>query len=289
MLVKEIRMPVIAFFALRDNHFSKPHTGLWKLLKSVYAANNANIKETIVVSSLGGIIDSTTNKANSSLDRAFAYNIGVPFLAPDEFLKGINLKYRWDTAIVSPEIREIYCDEMDSQPAPDVFQELIDMNLPESFIILIMGAPRTGKSTFVKEFCRKWRGHKINKSNCLKVIDTKKELKKLGKYLEDRMHIIVDGNCNSALDREKIIPYIDYKRHKVIIVHVMSGRLSEVLNHHAVESATNDIICLRPKRDYHIYKGTSQIPSYEEIKEFKLYEYYPKIKRYDSIMKYMYC
>ena len=84
----EYKIPVIAFFSIKNNNFSKPCTGIWKMINLLYMKKNKEIDATkcISVGNLAGRIKSDNTKKDYNVsDRAFANNIQIKFTTPENF------------------------------------------------------------------------------------------------------------------------------------------------------------------------------------------------------------
>ncbi len=88
-------IPCIGLFSTKTNCFCKPHTGLWRLLTSMYIRKGRDPpdpKSSVYVGNNAGRIATYSTsiwganpKDISYIDRAFASNIGIKFWTPDAF------------------------------------------------------------------------------------------------------------------------------------------------------------------------------------------------------------
>lgn len=84
----------IVIISTKSNKFSKPYSGLWRVLKSLYDRCNASLNHalSIYVGAMGGHAASSITsvwgqlaKDKGHYDRAFAHNVGMRYKHPDVF------------------------------------------------------------------------------------------------------------------------------------------------------------------------------------------------------------
>lgn len=296
-------IPILAFFALNPNKFSKPHTGMFKLL-NMYFKNigNSQISKAIVVSDLGGRVMESTSKQGivkirydaSDIDRAFANNANIPFSTINEYLKNSHVdgkpfveKFVWSKKYLEPEIRAIYLDKLAQYKNPNIFEKLATAGEVMSYMIIIYGSPRSGKTTLARDILRKWRKSEFGK---------KYEIHRLGldsytktrritqtrKYLLDRISVIIDGGCHTDLLRAPFVDMANEIQVPVFYIEVNCGiHMSYLFNHVAVEKASDETTMLYPEKEYHIYTSTVKRPPGVIL-------YCPVIKRTAELMEYRY-
>ena len=287
-------IPVMVFFIFRNNKYSKPHTGIWKLIKSYYKANNCTINETVVVSNLGGRIIQTNNSHNSirrdesDLDRAFAHNCKITYKTINEYLGLVKTeKFSWNITYLYPEVRSEYIERISEYNNPNIFKELANIQKQTCMIILI-GAPKSGKTTFAEDIIEKWRASPYGKSNEIMRVgrdkfNTFSKMKIMAeKYLKDRISVIIDDRNYNDLSRK---PYEDLAENyntAVFYIEVNPGILmAQLFNRLAVENATNENVVVCPDKEYYIYRGKEKKPK-------NTLSYCPKINVTNQLLDFRY-
>jgi hypothetical protein len=300
-IVDKLKIPIIGFFAILPNCFMKPHTGMWKLLNAYYKTyGNSSIHNAVVVSNEGGMIIEnekkgivTRNVCYSDIDRAFAHNIGMKYQNIDEFL-GYDDKFEfsWDNKIIPPEVRELYIEQINKLSQPNIFKELGKFGDCDIYVIMVMGAPRCGKTLFAKMILSKWKKSLFGHRNAVHRLGMDKYTNKLRlstfkKHIDDRISVILDGNCHTDELRNPYLDHIKNTNIPILCVEVNCGlEMAKVFNHSHVEETTGDKIYLYKTREYNIYKSMYKKP--KTTKNLRYILYPPNIEERDAIMKYRY-
>lgn len=301
-LVDIINIPLLCFFPLKPNCFMKPHTGCWKLLKAYYKKyGNTVIQKAQVISNEGGLIQEKVNKSGYSfsrvcstdIDRAFALNAGLHYSTIDEFLKGVSqIKFKWDTKIIPPDIRQLYVDEVKKRKNPNIFQELNKFINSDLYVIMIMGAPRSGKTKLAKNIINKWCESEFGKSNAIERLGTDnftsiRRFNKFKKLVDDRISVIIDGDCHTEQLRLCYVNYLKGRNIPILCIEVNCGlQMAKVFNHAHVEESNDDRVFLYRTRRYDIYKAEYEFPI--ENKNLKYLLYTPEIEEKPAVMEYRY-
>lgn len=268
------KLPMLALFALKPDRFSKPHTGMWKLLNSYYKSNNHIITKAKCISDFGGRIVTTEKKNGkintqydrSDTDRAFSHNIGIEYNTIMEYLDSSKKeKFQWSTRCLEPAIRALYIQKLSEYKNPNIFAKLAELGQSETYMLMIYGAPRSGKTTLAKELVRKWRNSDYGKSHAIKRFDRKTYTKTTRvnyakKALLDRISVIIDGDCHTDELRAPFLEIAKETMTPILYVEVNpSIGMAHIFNHVAVEEAKDDTY-LYPDRDYYSYKSTVSRP-----------------------------
>lgn len=287
------KLPMLALFALKPDRFSKPHSGMWKLLNSYYKSNKNTITKAKLVSDFGGRIITTerrngkiiTNYDRTDTDRAFSHNIGVEYNTIVEYLDSSKKeKFNWNTKCLSPEIRELYIKKLSEYKNPNIFAKLAELGQSETYMLMVYGAPRSGKTTLAKELVRKWRDSDYGKSHVIKRFDrhayTKTtRINHAKKALLDRISVIIDGDCHTEALRAPFLEMAKETKTPVLHIEVNPGiGMAYIFNHVAVEEA-KDNVYLYPDREYYSYKSVVSRPPNTVL-------YCPVIKETPIIMEY---
>lgn len=290
------KFPILALFALKPNRLSKPHTGMWRLLDMYYkSVGQTVIQKACIVSNLGGRIlehelksgTLRTNFDRSDTDRAFAANIGVPYYTIAEYLGEKKEKFSWNKKCLAPDIRDLYVQKLSEYKNPNIFAKLAESGVGNAYMLMIYGAPRSGKTTLAKHLIKKWEQSEHGKTNVIKRLGRdqftkQKRISLARKYLGNRVNVIIDGECHSDTLREPFLVIAAELNIPVLHVEVNPGiGIAYIFNHVAVELADNENVVLYPDRDYHYYKSTETRPKNVVL-------YCPVIKKIPEVMQYYY-
>lgn len=295
--IKIYKIPILAMFSLKSNRLAKPHTGLWTLLNAYYRTKGkTQIQKSCFISDFGGSItenvrkngDVTITTSVSDIDRAFATNIGIPFYTIKEYLNpSITERFTWNNKSLSPELRKIYVETLSKYKNPNIFAKLAELGESDSYMILIYGAPCSGKTTLAKELITKWRASEYGKRHAIKRLGRDKYTKArrvtlAKKLLTDHITVIIDGDCHNVLLRT---PFENIANElKIPILHVEvnpSIDFAYIFNHVAVETSQDEEKVLYSDREYFIYKSNNSRPANAVL-------YAPIIKQTEQIMTYRY-
>ncbi len=287
-ILENISDNILGIFALTPNKFSKPHTGSWKFIKAFYLKHERKIQDAILISDMGGIIIENKNTEivkNADVDRAFAWNINIPYYTIKEYLKGDEKmqKYIWNKSIIPPEIREKYIEYLDKAETINIFKELDSFGNRACYVIMVIGPPRCGKSTLVKSFVNKWRNSPFGDHNAIEIINgsdrlgiLKSDIKKYTKYINNRISVIIDGGCHTNKSRNIFEQILQNKNIPILYVIINIGtEMAKLFNHVLVEQSKDENTILIPEKNYYIYNSCFEEPKINN--NSKLIVYYPKI------------
>ena len=266
-------IPAVAFFSMKDNLFSKPHTGIWKLINTFYKKNGHMITKACVVSDFGGrlmdremqsgAIRTTSDKTD--MDRAFAHNIGMPYKTISEYLNPeLVEKFNWNNISLSPEQRVIYIEKLRAYKNADILKELFSGKQADVYMIMVYGAPRSGKTTLSKLLVARWRDEE--RIGIIKRLGRDRYapstlFNTAEKYIMDKINVIIDGHCHTKLLREPFIKLAEMYKVKYIIVEVNPGiDMAYIFNHIAVETAPTEDTILYKNKEYYYYNSIVSRP-----------------------------
>jgi len=144
---KELGFPVQAFIAAATDHWRKPNTTMWDyMVQNLNGGIKPNLKLCTYVGDAAGRPKGWKSghpKDFSCGDRAFGNNIQVSFQTPEEyFLSESPVKFEWDSIDPNEVLKNV--------KAPKVFktEEIVKS---EQELVLFVGCPASGKSTFAKK------------------------------------------------------------------------------------------------------------------------------------------
>lgn len=285
-----VNFKVLAFFILKANVLSKPHTGCYRLLTNFYKKNMRVISEITVISDMGGRVITNYNKAGKTkmvidrtdIDRAFAYNCGLQFNTISEFLNtSSNEKFQWNNRCLSPDQRLLYIKKLSEYVNPNIFEILSKMNNSDCYLIALYGPPRSGKTTLVSTLVEKWRTSTYGKTHAVEVLPLSK-LSLIEKTLDKYISVIVDGNCHTTKSREPLEKIANNRNLNILYIEVNPGiAMSYILNHVAVEKDKSHQTCVYPENIYYHYMSAVQRPKNSIL-------YCPNIITSDEVLNYRY-
>ncbi|KAE9421799.1 hypothetical protein Angca_003072, partial [Angiostrongylus cantonensis] len=145
-VIAKLGVPAQAFIAIGDGHYRKPCTGMWGELEEANDDIFIDVSKSMYIGDAAGRHKTKIRpkKDHSCADRFFAANVGLTFQTPEEFFLGHKTPEPWGPPSFDP---SLYVDStkplLDPQdtPFPSSAQELI----------VIVGFPGSGKSTFAKK------------------------------------------------------------------------------------------------------------------------------------------
>jgi adenylate kinase family enzyme len=307
-----VRIPILAFFALKNNSFSKPHTGLYRLLSAYYwqKGNQAKIQNVTVVSNQGGTVVTKTKDSESydfvtcsDRDRAFAHNIDKDFKTVDEYLEEkysdsrllarekTLIRYEFSKNIIPPETRQKLVAELNKSEDFDLFKHIESLRGKDSYVIFVLGPPKCGKTTLVRKIISQWRKSEMGYFNAIVCLDGSKDktatmLKVFKKTISDRISIIIDGGCGEYTVRNRFIKACSQNIGILYIAIGIGIEMAKVLNHVAIEESKDESLVLNKDSDFYIYRSKYVEPIANSNSRYIIYR--PKIEPRDTIMKYRY-
>lgn len=290
-------IPILALFAVKRNRLSKPHTGMWDFVNAYFQrVGDARIQKACVVSDYGGrLAEHETAKGiikikpdNTDTDRAFAHNIGVPYHTIAEYLNpDVKEKFNWNTNCLSPELREVHINKLSTYKNPNIFSKLFELGMHDSYMIIIYGAPRSGKTTLAKELIKKWRSTKYGESHAIKRFGLDKfskatRIRHAHKTLLDRISVIIDGAAHTPQLREPFELMAQETKTPILYIEVNPGLgMAHIFNHVAVETSIDENIELYDMKEYLFYKS-------KVVKPKGYIAYCPVIKKTKQVLEYRY-
>jgi Ni2+-binding GTPase involved in maturation of urease and hydrogenase len=167
---------------------------------------------------------------------------------------------------LSPEDRTVYIEKLSQYVNPNIFKELFSGPTADVYMIMVYGAPRSGKTTLCKLLLNKWRTSKIGETRDIRRFGRDKYTKntlinQVKKNILDRINIIVDGHCHTDELRAPFIELAEMHKVKYVVVEVNPGiNMAYIFNHIAVEMAQSEDIVLYDTKDYYHYNSLVSRP-----------------------------
>lgn len=291
--IQLVNIPILAIFSLRNNRLSKPRTGMWRFIKNFYKNTKRTIDDVTLVGDCGGRIRQKTVKDeirliydDSDIDRAMAHNCAIPYRTIAEFLGQVKSEqFSWSKDYLAVEKREKYLADMSAYPNPDILQRILDhVPIPQSFIIMIMGMPRSGKTRYGRNLMQELRKSRFNDDNAIEYLDQsighKRRINMTRKHVINRITVIVEGACHTDALREPYVALAERYSIPILYINIQPGQpMALLLNHIAVETANRSDIVPHPYRAYVLYKIELQLPE-------NVIHIIPCIERSDTIMRF---
>lgn len=249
MIAEELKINFKLYASLKNDKYRKPNLGIYEDYLSdlniiSYTGDACGRQQT-----------ETKKKDFSDSDYKFALNMNVPFYTPEEyFLKkecgrekciGFNIK-----EIKNSEKKEIVFKNRDN---------FIDNKL-ELEMIIAVGVPASGKSTYFKKIFGDSDNHVIINQDTLKT--KAKCLKETNKALDNKMSVIIDATNPSKKTRKE---YIDIaKKYNAVIKCFHFDTPIDLAHHCNNYRAITDEKEKISKMVYRIYSSKYEEPSLKE-------------------------
>ncbi|VDO32849.1 unnamed protein product [Haemonchus placei] len=144
-VITKLGVPAQAFVAIGEGHYRKPCTGMWKELEEANGEIGIKLDESLYVGDAAGRHKTKTRpkKDHSCSDRFFAANVGLTFHTPEEFFLDQKTPEPWGPPSFDPA-------EFFSTKRPLLEPEDTPLPSPAKEVIVIVGFPGSGKSTFAR-------------------------------------------------------------------------------------------------------------------------------------------
>ncbi len=225
-------IPVIGLFSLRSDCFRKPYPAMWQILRSLSKGWQIDLASSMYVGSAGARkADKTKHlKADSGYkDRAFATNVGVNYVSPDElFRKGSVREWKYPETVLTGDDKKIFlqisADMERGGPLAKYggnFKVYVDHVVSEhkfdNVIVLICGQRSSGKTRIAAQILASdKRFSKFERGST-----------KIGKFLSSMSHAIEMGGCPviegpTFASNASRVPFIDFAREKHIPLIIVS-------------------------------------------------------------------
>ncbi len=246
-VINAIGIPIMIYAATEIDRFRKPRAGMWTEVLNDLGAQSIDIAESFFVGDAAGRAGD-----HACSDRKLAANLGLKFMTPQEyFLNQDPLPYSWGPFDPSLHLGK-------SANFEQVFEKI-----NEKDILLCVGSPCSGKSTFCRRIAEPLRYVRINqdtlksRERCLQVAD---------KHLHKGDSVIVDNtNPDKAVRREWISLA---RQHKVQIRCLHFNASSELARHNnavrAFSGTSTEHRELLPGVAFTSFAGRFQTPVVEE-------------------------
>jgi DNA 3'-phosphatase len=162
-----VKIPIMAFFTNLRNRYSKPFTGMWGLINTIYTKNNSiiDVGKSVVIGHKSGEVPTSINRSRIKYtcgDRAFAHNINMTFIRPETFFLNSHMpvSWRWNNMTPSKCKLQKLCDK--KQTTPIILDEINLLPDADKYTIIVTGNRTCGKTTLSQKIKKKWDADFIN-------------------------------------------------------------------------------------------------------------------------------
>ncbi|RPB28575.1 PNK3P-domain-containing protein [Terfezia boudieri ATCC MYA-4762] len=186
-ILSALDIPLTLYGATENDKYRKPRSGMWDKMVDDYGTDihGLNKEESLLVGDAAG-----RDGDFSASDRYFAFNVGIKFHTPEEYFLGHQPKPVKDvfnpTELATPTV-----------PASAISTKFSKINDPE--VVILVGSPGAGKSTFVKRYLAPLGYQRVNQDT-LKTRE--KCLKTAVEFLGVKKSVVVDAT-NPDIDTRK--------------------------------------------------------------------------------------
>jgi len=256
-IVKLLRIPIQVFISGGEGLYHKPSTNMWDYMISEC---NYNIKPDMKVSFYCGDAAGRpkdwkkgAKRDFSCSDRKFAANVGVTFYTPEEIFLEDNYEAPFDWGSVNP---LVICQDI-----PQQTNKIVKYHASELEMIIMVGPPASGKSTFTERHLVSNGYQRVNRdtlgsaAKCLKVAQ---------EALTEGMSVVIDNTNPSSSARADFISLAKKMRVPIRCFYMNTGvELAEHLNYVRVRESGGKIRRI-PDIAYNVYKKNFEEPSASE-------------------------
>jgi DNA 3'-phosphatase len=156
---EEVKCPIVSFITTKLNKYSKPFTGIWKIIELLYKTKNkyVNKEVSMVIGNKAGISHEKYHKFYCS-DRSFASNVGLHFSTPDRFFLGTQteIQWEWNKLCLDKFQLDKILHRANNIKHPIILDEINKLPISDKYTIIVTGLPICGKTTFIQKLKRKW-------------------------------------------------------------------------------------------------------------------------------------
>lgn len=247
-----LAIPIQCFMATADDIYRKPNTTMWDYMVTNYNCNyQIDMDNCIYVGDAAGRLkgwQKGRKKDFSCDDRKFAFNIGLPFLTPEEFFLSEKPTIQWEWLSIDPQ-QFLLSVKPFSPPAM--------ISVPE--LVIFVGRPGSGKTTFYHKYFENLGYIWINRDT---LKSAKKCLSQTSKALSSKSSLVIDNTNPDRITRQA---YIDCAKKYGITIRCIyfdiCPELAQHLNHYRQKITGQPKV---PKIAFNLFKKKFQQPLLDE-------------------------
>lgn len=269
----DVGCPIVSFLSTKTNKYSKPFTGMWKIMELFYKKENKviNKKMSMVVGNKAGRVTIKQRKLDRGCaDRAFANNVKLNFTTPDRFFLGSTnfILWEWNNLILDQPNREVWVTNTNRTTVPIIIDEINTLPKSNKYTLIVTGTPSCGKTTFSKKIKRKWdsdysKGVIEMFSDNSTTID-EMELQ-LDKVLTNNQSILVDIRCITENITRLVKKSMECKTPILIIEVKTNPKIAVLLDFIKVQTSITPTTTVFTKHDWDKYYRQYIQPSYTDV------------------------
>ncbi|KAF8418544.1 putative DNA 3'-phosphatase Tpp1 [Tirmania nivea] len=186
-MLSALDIPLALYGATENDKYRKPRSGMWDEMVDDYDTDihGVNKEESFLVGDAAG-----RDGDFSASDRYFAFNVGIKFHTPEEYFLGHKPKPVKD--VFNP--LEVAAPTTPTSAMSTKFRKINDLEL-----VVLVGSPGAGKSTFVKRYLAPLGYERVNQD----ILKTREKcLKAAAEFLGVKKSVVVDAT-NPDIDTRK--------------------------------------------------------------------------------------
>jgi len=274
-ICQALDFPIQAYISHATDLHRKPNTTMWDFfVKNCNEGVDVDLKQSFYIGDAAGRLKgwkSGAKKDFSCSDRSFAHNIGIGFKTPDEFFLGEKptIKFNWGS--IDP---EVYLKDIEKKGTKEFEGSSIASDSQE--MLIFVGMPASGKSSFVKKYLEPKGYVWINRDT---LGTPAKCVKGAQKAIDDGKSVVIDNTSPTTADRAQ---YINLAKAASIPVRCFKFDLSRELANHLNfyrEKVTDGERRRVPDVGFNVYKSKYQEPKLTDgYKEICTVRFVPKFK-----------
>jgi len=273
MFQTDMGCPMVSFMSTKANKYSKPFTGMMKIMELFYKNQNKTINKamSMVIGNKAGRITFKRRKVDRGCaDRAFANNAGLNFTTPDRFFLGKThfSIWEWDTQILDKPNREMWVTNTNRMTVPILIDEINKLPKSDKYTIIVTGTPSCGKTTFAKKIKRKWDGD-YNKGIIELISDNTATIDamdaRIEEVLSNNQSIIADLTCTSV-NVTRIVKKSMENKTPILIVEIRTNsKIAQLLDFMKVQTSISPDVITYTKLDWDKYYRQYIRPTYTNV------------------------
>jgi DNA 3'-phosphatase len=269
----EMDCPMSSFISTKSNKYSKPFTGIWKIIELLYKKESKIINKSIsmIIGNKAGRMTIESRKIDKGCcDRAFAKNTGLNFTTPERFFLG-NTKFvlwEWNNKILDMVNRELCVTSTNLLNTPILIDEINKLPNSTKYTVIVTGTPSCGKSTFAHKIKRKWDCD-FNKGVIEIATDNSSTIEELEKrmvsVLTNNQSIIVDLTCFTENVTRVVKKSMENLTPILIIEIKTNSKISQLLDFIKVQTSKTPNTIVLTTREWDQYYKQYIRPEYNSV------------------------